>query len=413
MIFANITLGSNVEIDPSTSINNVTIKDKTRIAKRCSIYGGPNNILEIGYNGYVGMNSILNGFAEKITIGDYVSISQNVNMMVDSGPNASVSLQRLFPIIKGPIHIGDNCWIGASSIIMPNVILGNYCIVAANSFVNKSFPDFSIIGGTPARLIRTFTQEEKAKVLAGQNNEISSYEDNYLDLPFEDTLRKYRKKNILDTLKTDSHTRFLEIGCGPDPLFQTITEFERMVVVEPGKAFYKMVTPLVDKVDNVLIYNDLIENLTDKLKNENFDVIVIGGFLHEIDNPSEVLYCIRNICRKHTLVYSFVPNAKSFHRLLAHKTGIIKNIYEKSGHDELFNRKNVYDSDTFNKLFINNGFNVLMNGSYFVKPFTHDKMSELLTKKIINDSYLDGLEQMIEYMPDLGSELWNLCTIND
>jgi acetyltransferase-like isoleucine patch superfamily enzyme len=47
---------------------------------------------------------------------------------------------------------------------MPNVAIGKYCVVAANSFVNQSFPDYSIIGGTPAKLIRTLTDSEKEKI---------------------------------------------------------------------------------------------------------------------------------------------------------------------------------------------------------------------------------------------------------
>lgn len=166
MKFANINLGKDIEIDPSSTINNVIIGDRVKIAKRCSIFGGTDNPLEIGANSYVGMNTIINGFAAKISIGENVSIAQNVNIMVDSGPNASPAMQRVFPIIKGPINIGDNCWLGASAIIMPNVTLGDYCVVAANSYVNKSFPAYSIIGGSPARLIRSFTEEEIEKLKA-------------------------------------------------------------------------------------------------------------------------------------------------------------------------------------------------------------------------------------------------------
>jgi acetyltransferase-like isoleucine patch superfamily enzyme len=145
MNISNISLGLNIEIDPSTSFNNIIIGDHVKIAKRCSIYGGPDNLLEVGANSY---------------------IAQNVNIMADSGPNASLRMQKLFPIEKGPVKIGNHCWIGASAIIMPNVTLGNYCIVAANSFVNTSHPAFSIIGGNPSRLIRSFTEDEKEKMLS-------------------------------------------------------------------------------------------------------------------------------------------------------------------------------------------------------------------------------------------------------
>ena len=417
MNFANITLGSNVTIDPSSSINNVIIKDGVKIAKRCSIYGGPDNVLELGENAYVGMNSILNGFASKLTIGKNVSLSQFVNLMVDSGPNASPGMLRIFPIEKGPITIENDCWIGASAIIMPNVTLGEYCVVASNSFVNKSFPAFSIIGGTPARLIRTFTDAEIEKMLHKGNkdepSEISQYETNYLNLPFEDVLRQYRKKNILEILKKYPHNRFLEIGCGPDPLFKVLDDFEKMVVVEPGKRFFKMAESLVNSGANIVIINDLIENLTVNLQHEDLNFIVIGGFLHEIDNPDEVLQAVRKICSKNTMVYSFVPNARSFHRLLADKMGLIDNIYQKSEHDELFERKNVFDKDAFNKLFSRNKFKIIESGSYFVKPFSHAQMEEILNRRIIERSFLDGLEKMIEFLPDNGTELWNICQIDD
>ena len=166
MKYAHIELGKQVEIDPTSSINNVRIGSEVKIAKHCSIYGGPDNQLELGAYSYVGMNCILNGFAAKLIIGKHVSIAQNVNIMVDSGPNASPLMQKVFPIEKGPVSVEDHCWIGANVIVMPNVRLGKFCVVAANSYINKSFPAFSIIGGTPAKLIRTFSEEEQEKMLS-------------------------------------------------------------------------------------------------------------------------------------------------------------------------------------------------------------------------------------------------------
>jgi acetyltransferase-like isoleucine patch superfamily enzyme len=151
---ANILLGEEVVIDPSSTFNNVNIGDFVKIAKNCNIYGSADNILEIGSKSYVGMGTLLNGFANKLKIGNNVSIAQSVNIMTDSGPNASEEMQFFFPLIKGPVTIGNHSWIGANSIIMPNVSLGDFCVVAANSFVNSSFPPYSVIGGNPARLIK-------------------------------------------------------------------------------------------------------------------------------------------------------------------------------------------------------------------------------------------------------------------
>lgn len=156
MRYFNIELGKNVEIDPSASINNVKIGDNVKIAKRCSIYGSETYQMLIKNDCQFGMNCIINGFAAQITIGECVSIAQNVHIMVDSGPGASSKLQILFPIEKGPVTIGDHCWIGASVIIMPNVELGQFTVVRAGSYVNRSFPPYSIIGGNPATLLKSF-----------------------------------------------------------------------------------------------------------------------------------------------------------------------------------------------------------------------------------------------------------------
>jgi len=154
MITSNIQLGEGVFIDPSSSINNVTIGDNVKIAKNCSIFGSSQFPLEIGDNTYIGMFSIINGFKAKVSIGKNVSIAQNVNIMADSGPNASPLMQQYYPMITGNVKIGDHSWLGANVIIMPGVELGEFCVVAANTFVDKSFPPYSVIGGNPAKFIK-------------------------------------------------------------------------------------------------------------------------------------------------------------------------------------------------------------------------------------------------------------------
>ncbi len=152
--------GVNVVIDPTTTVNNAILGDNVKISKYCSVFGSKEKPIKIGNNSYVGMMSIINGFKAQLVIGENVSIAQKVNIMTDSGPNASKKMQTIFPIKTGPINIGDHTWIGANSIIMPNVDIGKCSIVGANSFVTKSFPEYSIIGGSPAKLIRKLTYEE-------------------------------------------------------------------------------------------------------------------------------------------------------------------------------------------------------------------------------------------------------------
>jgi len=56
--------------------------------------------------------------------------------------------------LKTDTYIGSYTGIGAKSIIMPGVRIGNHCLVAAGSVVTKDVPDNCLVGGNPARIIR-------------------------------------------------------------------------------------------------------------------------------------------------------------------------------------------------------------------------------------------------------------------
>lgn len=62
---------------------------------------------------------------------------------------------------KGPVRIGRECFIGYRASIMPGVVLGEHCIVGANSVVTRSFPPFSMVVGCPARLIKRYCHENR------------------------------------------------------------------------------------------------------------------------------------------------------------------------------------------------------------------------------------------------------------
>lgn len=154
MIIGNIELGENVSIDTSTSINNVRINNNVKISKNCSIFGSKKYILEIHSDTYIGMNCCINGYSNKVIIMNNVSIAPNVSILSDSGPNASILMQQFYPIINDEIYIGEHSWLGINSVILPGVKLGKYCVVAANSLVKDSFDDYSVIAGSPAKLIK-------------------------------------------------------------------------------------------------------------------------------------------------------------------------------------------------------------------------------------------------------------------
>lgn len=55
---------------------------------------------------------------------------------------------------KGPVKIGKNVWIGDGVVILPNVNIGEGSVIAANSVVNRDVPPYSLVAGSPAKVVR-------------------------------------------------------------------------------------------------------------------------------------------------------------------------------------------------------------------------------------------------------------------
>ena len=89
---------------------------------------------------------------EKIKIGKGVYIAQNVGVIT-----ANHDLKDPLNHSEGKaVEIGDKCWIGMNSVILPGCKLGPHTVVGAGSIVTKSFPNgYCVIAGNPARLIKT------------------------------------------------------------------------------------------------------------------------------------------------------------------------------------------------------------------------------------------------------------------
>jgi acetyltransferase-like isoleucine patch superfamily enzyme len=99
-----------------------------------------------------------------ISIGDNVTITQEVSFINHDGGVAL--LRNKYPdidLIK-PITVGNNVFIGARTTILPGVNIGNSVIVGAGSLVTKDVPDNTVIGGVPARILKSLDAYEE-KVL--------------------------------------------------------------------------------------------------------------------------------------------------------------------------------------------------------------------------------------------------------
>lgn len=122
--------------------------------------------IRIGDHVGIGEFAYLGG-AGGLEIGDHTIAGQYLSCHpenhVYSDPHKPVRLQG---VTRKGIKIGCNCWIGSKVTILDGVIIGDNCIIAAGSVVNRSFPDNCIIGGVPAKKLRDIHAADNCQPLS-------------------------------------------------------------------------------------------------------------------------------------------------------------------------------------------------------------------------------------------------------
>tara|TARA_B110001450_G_C17658742_1_gene496336 strand:+ start:2462 stop:3208 length:747 start_codon:yes stop_codon:yes gene_type:complete len=238
---------------------------------------------------------------------------------------------------------------------------------------------------------------------------LSKYRDDFLDLEFERKLEFYRKRKLLKIVKKLKYKSVLEVGSGIDSLCNYMGNNLSYTIVEPIKEFCDLAIKKSNKKVDLKVYNSFIEDF----KSEKcFDLIIVNCLLHEVHNKDKFIDKIKNLMNKNSYVFITVPNKNSLHRMIAYKIGLIKSIGEKSKTQINLQQSNQVFSLKSLQLFLNrSGFDVLKKGGYFIKPFTHNQMKQILENGIIDDKILDGLYLVGEEIQDLSSEIYCLCKV--
>lgn len=108
--------------------------------------------ISVGHSCYLNMGITMLDNA-KITIGDHVLIGPNVQFYTPSHP-LNFEQRRAHIILRKPITVEDDVWIGGNVIINQGITIGARSIIAAGAVVNNDVPADSLYGGIPAKFIK-------------------------------------------------------------------------------------------------------------------------------------------------------------------------------------------------------------------------------------------------------------------
>lgn len=243
--------------------------------------------------------------------------------------------------------------------------------------------------------------------MAEQKRNIEDYTESYLKMPFLEENVKYRRDCVIEQMMKYDHQNILEIGCGMFPLFEYLdSKYDHYVIIEPSHLFSENAKKKSEKLKNVEVIEGCFEETIPELESKDFDFIVCSSLLHEVEDEKVFLKNLYKVSSANTTVHINVPNALSMHRLVAKEMGLIDDLYQQSGNQKILQQRTVYDMQTLKAQVIETGFKVLDEGSYFIKPFTHFQMDRMMKEKIIDQAVLTGLQKIVKYFPNNGSEIY-------
>lgn len=129
-------------------------------------------------NSSVWFNAVIRGDNASISIGPESNVQDGAVLHAD--PGTPLTLGRGVTVgHKAMLHgcdIGDYSLIGINAVVLNNARIGHHCLIGANSLVTegKIIPDYSLVVGSPARVIRTLTEQQWRALEATSANYVSN-----------------------------------------------------------------------------------------------------------------------------------------------------------------------------------------------------------------------------------------------
>lgn len=134
--------------------------------------------LKVGKNLFVVSNvSLDRNNCHLISIGDNCTLAHNVVILAHdtSGCVASRTQHRI-----APVKLGNNCFIGSNTVVLPGVTIGDNVIVGAGSVVTRNLPSNCVAAGNPARMLETmdeFGVKQRRRELEKSNIRLAGLEN--------------------------------------------------------------------------------------------------------------------------------------------------------------------------------------------------------------------------------------------
>lgn len=231
-------------------------------------------------------------------------------------------------------------------------------------------------------------------------------------LGFEAVCIEARAQCNLRHLQRLRPSQVLEVGCGPVLLSERalalLPDATRWVVVEPASRYVEQARDRLAAEPRVQVVQAYIEQMpVAGLADDRLawaDVAVVSSVLHETAEPRQLLEAALRHLRPGGHLLVNVPNAMSFHRLLAVEMGLISDPAALSERNRLYGHPSVYSPAALRELIASVGLDETAFEGYLFKPFTHQQMAVVLPA--LGEAAVQGLIELGRRFPEHAAEIF-------
>lgn len=223
---------------------------------------------------------------------------------------------------------------------------------------------------------------------------LNAYQDAYKEnFMFYNENRWYLEvysKLISEKIIQRNYKNILSLGLGHNVVSNSLIQLlgknlNQYIIVEGSIDIIKEFEQNNEK-SNIKLFHSYFEDFCSNVK---YDSIEMGFILEHVDNPALILNRYKNFIIETGSIFIAVPNAKSLHRIIGEKAGLLDNLYKLSEYDLQLGHKRYFDLNSLEELIQSVGLKIVDKKGLMIKPITGEQIKKLGWQQNIIDALFE------------------------
>ena len=222
------------------------------------------------------------------------------------------------------------------------------------------------------------------------------------------TLSWYSKR-VIASLKARPVSSLVSLGIGHKVVCTQIMDhlseqLDKYLIIEGSQAMIGEFRLKTETHPKISIAHSLFE---DFLTNEKFDAIEMGFVLEHVNDPLALLKKYISFLNSKGRMFISVPNARSLHRQIGNKSGILDDLFKLSESDLQLGHQRYFDIDSLVDLVTSAGLNIIKCEGIYLKPFSTDQLNSL----DLSNEIIDALCHISTKYPEISNSIFLEATL--